>query len=140
MNSAIVGRVHDAGGGLVNVLVDRDTESYPKIGDRVWLTSFEVEGLLRAEIERWQRIALYLGHCHVATALELADLKSTPKTRRARLANICRRTWRYLARYEQPPGPHYSLGGMNGAIEDLMRRSHEAYTACGKGDGESVSL
>lgn len=41
----LLGFVSDAGGGHVDVIVDRDLMSYPKIGAKVWYEEPEVETL-----------------------------------------------------------------------------------------------
>lgn len=48
----LCGVVTGAGGGVVDILVDRDTESYPNLGDEVEINAKDTIKSLRAEVHK----------------------------------------------------------------------------------------
>jgi hypothetical protein len=69
------------------------------------MTDEEEEGvrILRKELEQWKSVALYLADCHAATAAHAASVKSTPKSSRERLREICERALAMVNREQTAP-------------------------------------
>lgn len=56
---SFTGTVTDAGGGIVEILVDRDTEEYPERGSKVLVSQDEEENKkLKAALSLWQEFSM----------------------------------------------------------------------------------
>jgi hypothetical protein len=55
----------------------------------------EIKSLIQ-ERDLWKRVAIYLADCHAATAVCEGEMKSVPKARKQRYAEICRKALEYL--------------------------------------------
>lgn len=66
---------------------------------------WESTALLEMKKDRdyWKSVALYLAECHAATAGYDASLKSVSKSRKQRLAGICRKAMNMIQGKEMPP-------------------------------------
>jgi hypothetical protein len=73
------------------------------------------------EIDYWKYVAAYMAECHAATAEYDGNLRSMSKSRRNRLATICKKAVRFMRREAVP-----TWADRQRPIEDTIERCEKA--------------
>jgi hypothetical protein len=97
----------------------------PKLFDATVMEAMVVKA--KADVEHWKRIAIYLAHCHAATAGYDGQLSSVSSARKKRYADICRTAVTLLSGEESPKrsGSHRTIDDELADVIDRLTKGIE---------------
>ena len=101
----------------------------PKLFDATVMEAVVVKA--KADVEHWKRIAIYLAHCHAATAGYDGQLSSVSSARKKRYADICR-TATLLLSGEQSPKRSGSPHTIDDELADVIDRLRQSIEFAGQ--------